>query len=160
MEPKSIKKPSKNEVQKIMQKGCQKGVCPLGAPSPLEGSLLRREQTNRKTTNYCRKLEVLCKCRVHKESEQSKNPIPTRLGRLRPGADFRGPWPPGGGPKYAHASKERRDLNTPVARGLRIFDKLVKADETLILFGYKFSFPSKMNENSMFSALNAAPGCA
>ena len=83
-----------------MQKGCQKGLCPLGAPSPLEGSLLRREQTNRKTTNYCRELEVLCKCRVHKESEQSTNRIPTRLGRLRPGADLSclrqctrsGPW--------------------------------------------------------------------
>jgi len=38
-----------------MQKGCQKGLSPLGAGSPLEGSLLRREhaekqQTNKKTT--------------------------------------------------------------------------------------------------------------
>ena len=54
MEPKSIKKPSKNEVQKMMQKGCQKGLCPLGAGSPLEGSLLRREQY-RKTTNKQKK---------------------------------------------------------------------------------------------------------
>ena len=72
----------------MMQKWSQKGPSPLGAGSPLEGSLLRREQTNRKTTNYCRKLEVLCKCRVHKESEQSTRRIPTRLGRLRPGADL------------------------------------------------------------------------
>ena len=111
MEPKSIKKPSKNEVQKMMQKWSQKGASPQPPADPLEGSLLRREQyrkrTNKQKNNKllqnahvgCRK--VRCSARwsakgagAVQKREQSTNRIPTRLGRLRPGADFeRVFWP-------------------------------------------------------------------
>ena len=51
MEPKSIKKPLKNEVRKMMQKGSQKGASPQPPADPLEGSLLRREHAEKQQTN-------------------------------------------------------------------------------------------------------------
>ena len=104
IKPKSIKKRGPKIDAKMEPKRVQPptpGRPPRRFPS--KKGTCRKTTNKQKNNNDCRKLEVQCR-----KSEQSTNRIPTRLGRLRPGADFRGPWPPGGGPKYARASKERR----------------------------------------------------
>ena len=62
---------------------------------PSKKGTCRKTTNKQKNNNDCRKLEVQCR-----KSEQSTNRIPTRLGRLRPGADLSclrqctrsGPW--------------------------------------------------------------------
>ena len=71
-----------------MQKGCQKGLSPLGAGSPLEGSLLRREQyrkrTNKGKNKRCRKV----RCSAEKRAEHGTNPNTPRAPAARSGSQL------------------------------------------------------------------------
>ena len=74
-----------------MQKWCQKDARPTLPANPKEGSVLRREHTEKQQTTenqqWLRKMECERWGGVQRRA-RSPSRIPTRLGRQRPGADL------------------------------------------------------------------------
>ena len=84
-------KPIKKRGRKFMQKRSQKDASPLPPANPKEGSLLRREHTEKQQTTenqqWLRKMECERWGGVQRRA-RSPSRTPTRLGRQRPGADL------------------------------------------------------------------------
>ena len=75
----------------MMRKGCEKGLSPLGAGSPLEGSLLRREQyrkTTNKQKNQQREAAVQEKGAEHEPDPNTPRAPAARSGSQLPTAIF------------------------------------------------------------------------
>ena len=93
---KTIKKRGpKNDAKRVPKRALPPGGREPPRRFPSKKGTVQKNNKQTKNNNDCRKLEVQCR-----KSEQSTNPIPTRLGRLRPGADLSclrqctrsGPW--------------------------------------------------------------------
>ena len=90
MEPKSIKKRSKNEVQKMMRKGCQKGAQPLGAPSPPR-RFPSEKGTNKQTKQQTITESWRCSANVgcqEKGAEHVPDPNTPRAPKARSGSQL------------------------------------------------------------------------
>ena len=100
----------------MMQKGCQKGLSPLGARSPLEGSLLRRETTKQtKQQTIAESWRCFAKVGCIKKGSGARDEGQHASGACGPERTFGGRGPQGAAPstrtrqkKEGERQKERR----------------------------------------------------